>query len=353
MSRRRLREYGYRVGVIPTGRFNTLADVPGFGVGHSTVVEGEDIRSGVTAITTHGGDWFEEKTRASVDLFNGYGKMVGVSQIINEGVVETPVLLTETLNTFRVADALVDLVLEGRDPAPRSVNPVVAETNGGYLTDNHRRVVGPREVREAVEAAQACTGPVEEGNVGGGTPMTGYGFKGGIGTSSRRVGEATLGALVQLNCGAREDLRVLGVPVGRLLPDPGGPRPSGGSIIMVLATDVQLESRQLWKLAKRAVLGLARTGSYGGNGSGDFSLALSNASLPWREYVDSVGGDPERDSSLNPLYRAAVEAVEEAVLNALFKAETMTGRQGHTRYALPVEETLALLERYHPGGAEG
>jgi D-aminopeptidase len=350
MARGRVREYGLKPGMLPTGKFNTIADVDGVGVGHCTVIEGDDIRTGVTAITPHKGNLYEEKVAAAVDVFNGYGKSVGLSQIVNDGNIETPIMLTETLNTFKVADALIDYFPEKLGYTPRSINSVVGETNGGFLTDNQNRRIGKKEVFEAIDDALKCKGPVAEGAVGAGTPMTGYGFKGGIGTSSRKVGKATVGVIVQLNCGRKEDLMVLGAPVGREVKLPVEPETSpGNSIMMIVATDVELESRQLWKLAKRTMLGLARTGSFSSNGSGDYSIAFSTSKLNRTDFVESVGASLIGDGFLSPLYKGVVEATEEAVLNALFKAETMQGYQGNIRYGLPIEETLVVLERHGLG----
>ncbi len=347
MSRGRIREYGLKPPGLEPGKYNTIADVGGVGVGHCTVIEGDDIRTGATAITPHSGNLYEEKVTAAVDVFNGYGKSVGLSQIVNEGTIETPIMLTETLNTFKVADALIDYFPMKTGFTPRSLNSLVGETNGGYLTDNQNRRIGKEEVFKAIAAAHRCTGPVEEGNVGSGTPMTGYGFKGGIGTSSRKVGDATVGVLVQLNCGRKEDLRVLGAPVGREVEIPEKPAPSpGNSIMMIVATDVVVETRQLWKLAKRTMLGLARTGSYSSNGSGDYSIAFTTGKLSTEDFVASVDAPVSGDDFMSHIYMGCVEATEEAVLNALFKAETMQGYQGHIRYALPIEDALAILESH-------
>jgi D-aminopeptidase len=347
MERRRVREYGLKPGHLATGKHNTIADVDGVGVGHCTVIEDDDIRTGVTAIMPHSGNIYHEKVKAAVDVYNGYGKSVGLSQIVNEGTMETPIMLTETLNTFKVANSLIDYFHEKTGFTPRSLNSVVGETYGGYLTDNYKRMIGKEEVFKAIDAALSCKGPVEEGNVGGGTPMTGYGFKGGIGTSSRKVGKGTVGVLVQLNCGLKEDLMVLGAPVGRLVEIPEKPKPSlGNSIMMIVATDVALESRQLWKLAKRSILGLARTGSFSNNGSGEFSIAFTTKKIMALDFAESVGESLVGENFLNSLYKGTVEATEEAILNALFKAETMHGYQGHVRYALPLDETVSVLE-YH------
>lgn len=350
MSRGRVRDYDLRPGMLPRGKYNTMADVTGVGVGHCTVIEDDNIRTGVTAITPHMGNLYEEKVSAAVEVFNGYGKSVGLSQIVNEGTIETPILLTETLNTFKVADALIDYFPKKLGYTPRSLNSVVGETNGGYLTENQIRRNGKDEVFKTIDNALNCKGPVAEGNVGGGTPMTGYGFKGGIGTSSRKIGEGTVGVVVQLNCGRKEDLMVLGAPVGREVELPNDPEKSpGNSIMMIVATDVALESRRLWKLAKRTMLGLARTGSFSSNGSGDYSIAFTTGELSVDNFAESIDESPVGDGFLSPLYKGVVEATEESILNALFKAETLRGYQGHVRYALPIEETLASLERHGLG----
>ena len=350
MPRGRVRDYGLKPGMLPTGKYNTIADVAGVGVGHCTVIEGDDIRTGVTAITPHSRNLYEEKVAAAVDVFNGYGKSVGLSQIVNDGNIETPIMLTETLNTFKVADALIDYFPEKLGYTPKSLNSVVGETNGGFLTNNQNRRIGKAEVFEAIDNALNCKGPVAEGAIGAGKPMTGYGFKGGIGTSSRKIGEATVGVLVQLNCGRKEDLMVLGAPVGRKVELPEEPENSpGNSIMMIVATDVELETRQLWKLAKRTMLGLARTGSFSSNGSGDYSIAFSTSNLARSDFIESVEESTTGDGFMTPLYKGVVEATEESVLNALFKAETTQGYQGNIRYALPIEETLGVLERHGLG----
>jgi len=322
------------------GKLNAITDVEGVGVGHSTLVEGDSIRTGVTAIAPHRGNLVDDKVVAAVDLFNAYGKSTGLPQIIYEGVFETPIVLTETMNTWRVADAVVDYHVERMGISPTSLNVVVGETNGSYLTDNISRHVGREHVFEALDIARSASGRgrVLEGNVGGGTPMTGYGFKGGIGTSSRVGDGFTVGALVQLNCGIKEDLTIAGVPVGKEVKLPKNPATSpGNSIMMIIATDLAIDSRQLWKVAKRAALGLARTGTYGGNNSGDFTIAFTTGK------VSHVG---KGDKFLNPVYKATVEATEEAVVNALFSAETMTGYQGHVRHALPLDKVREIFRRY-------
>lgn len=341
MKRQRIRELGYKPGDMQTGLNNAITDVEGVGVGHVTVIEGDDIRTGVTAITPHSDDLYENRVPAAVDILNGYGKTVGLSQILYEGRLETPIMLTETLNTYRVADAVIDYYDDIMGYRPRSLNSVVGETNGGYLTDNFQRAVTKEHVYEAIEIARKTHGPIEEGEVGAGTPMTGFGFKGGIGTASRKAGDATVGVLVQLNCGSKNDLTVLGAPVGKKVELPVPPEKSpGNSIMMIVATDLDIDTRQLWKLAKRTTLGLARTGAYSSNGSGDFTISFTTGKV-------SVEGTPKDDGFLSPLYKGVVEATEEAILNALFMAETVTGYKGHTRHALPLDQTLSVLEWYN------
>ena len=350
-ERVRARDLGVRLGQMETGELNAITDVEGVGVGHSTIISGDDVRTGVTAIVPHQGNPYEEKVTAAVDLFNAWGKATGLPQIMFEGVMEVPIMLTETLNTWRVADATLDYMRGEYGVKAGSLNVVVGETNGGYLTDNFGRHVGRDAVFKALDAARRPEGlgRVPEGNVGGGTPMSGYGFKGGIGTSSRVYGNFTVGVLVQLNCGRKDDLMIGGVPVGRETELPKPPdRSPGNSIMMIVATDLAMDSRQLWKVAKRAALGLARTGSYGSNGSGDFTIAFTTGGKDVEGLMEAWPGErrPRGDGFLNPVYRATVEATEEAIVNALFMAETMVGRDGHTRYALPLDQLLEIFERY-------
>jgi len=360
----RTRELGIRIGDMETGTCNAITDVEGVGVGHSTIIRGEGplkvgegpIRAGVTAIIPHQGNPYYEKATAAVDIFNAYGKAVGLPQIMHMGVIETPILLTDTLNTWIVADALIDYLYERYGVQAGSINPVVGETNGGFLNDSQGRHVRRPQVFEALDKARSPegSGPVEEGCVGGGTPMAGFGFKGGIGTASRKTDYFTLGVLVQLNCGARGDLRIDGVPVGKILSEP---RPrgteAGNSIMMIVATDLGLTSRQLWKVAKRAILGVARVGHYGGVGSGDFTIAFTTDKRSVEEIAKGTGrpsGEGVRptqnENYLGSVYRAAVEATEEAVLNALFKAETMVGRDGNTREGIPLDRVKEIMEKY-------
>lgn len=346
-ERPRARELGLRIGRLPTGPWNAITDVEGVRVGHASVREGDSIRTGVTAILPHGGNLFREKVRAAIAVGNGFGKLIGLSQVNELGEIETPILLTGTLSVFRAADALVEtqLDLPGNQDV-RSINPIVGETNDGHLSDVRARPIRPEHVRQALASARG--GPVEEGAVGAGTGTTALGWKGGIGTASRRLGaEArayTLGVLVQTNFGG--DLRIDGVPVGTALGRQDSARPDGegdGSVMIVLATDAPLAHRELQRLALRAFLGIARTGSSMSHGSGDYAIAFSTSGEP-----------PLADGgTLSDLFLAAVEATEEAVINSLLRATAVTGFRGRRVEALPVERVLDILRahgRLEPGG---
>ena len=323
------------------------------------------VRTGVTAVVPHPGNLYRERPRAASFVFNGYGKSLGLVQLGELGVLETPILLTNTLSVFTAANALVTRALaENPDIGltAGTVNPVVGECSDAYLNDIRGRHVTEADCLEALRLA--APGPVPEGNVGAGTGMSCLGFKGGLGTASRLVtfgarpagpesapgARFTLGCLVLANFGRRADFRLDGVPVGRdLVADEELDQLPGGSIMIVLATDAPLTSRQLTRVSRRAALGLARTGSVGAHGSGDFVLAFSTAGLE-----PAFPSEPvlvryalaEDDRHFGPLFEAAVEATEEAIVNALFAAETMAGRDGHVREALPIEEVISILRRH-------
>ena len=360
--RPRVREAGIVVGVLPAGPLNAITDVDGVRVGQATVLRGQDVRTGVTAILPHGGNLFQEKVPAAIVVANGFGKLMGSTQVRELGEIETPILLTSTLSVPRVADALIEWMLArpGNEQV-RSINPVVAETNDGYLNDGRGRHNGPAEVAGALESARG--GRVEEGNVGAGTGTVAFGFKGGIGTASRVTprgeGGYTVGVLVQSNFGGV--LTIAGAPVGRELGryylrdqiDGPAPRAVGpgdaadGSIIVVVATDAPLDARNLERLAARALLGLARTGGAGSNGSGDYAIAFSTFAANRIRAVE--GPRPVTvlgNESASPLFLAAIEATEEAIYNSLFQARTMTGRDGHVVEALPLDRTLAILRKH-------
>jgi D-aminopeptidase len=350
-GRARARDLGLAPGGLPAGPQNAITDVPGIRVGHSTLIEGRDIRTGVTAIVHDalaGADLASRRTLpAGLSVFNGFGKMVGTTQVSELATIETPVLLTGTLSVFRVADSLLSY-LHARPGFAGSgtLNPIVAETNDGYLSDIWARPITPEHVRAALDGAAA--GPVAEGCVGAGTGTGALGYKAGIGTSSRACelssGSVTLGVLVQANFGG--ELTVLGVPC----PPPTGPGPdhdqdqdqppgqgqdeaAGNSCVIVLATDARLDSRQLTRLAARAFGGMARAGSDFSGRSGDYALALSTA-LPT---AAADGDGPVPDKDLDVLFQAAIEATEEAILNSIFMAVTTTGAGGRTRHAVPLD----------------
>ncbi len=337
--RPRARDVGVPCGTLPTGPGNAITDVSGVAVGQTTVVRGEDIRTGVTAVVPHAGNLLEEPVVGAVHVGNGFGKLMGSTQVAELGEIETPVLLTSTLNVPRVADALLDWVLERPgNEGVGSVNPLVAETNDGLLNDGRARPVGRAEVFAALDGARER--PPEEGSVGAGTGTVAFGFKGGIGTASRRLspelGGHTLGVLVQTNFGGL--LSVAGVPVGYELGHryPQSPTPpGGGSVVVVLATDAPLNARNLGRLGGRALAGIARTGASGAHRSGDYAIAFTvgprSSAVP--------------DRALDPLFWAAIEATEEAVYNSLFRATSVSGR-GRTVGALPIDATLELLRRH-------
>lgn len=353
---------------LPTGTNNAITDVAGVAVGHHTLIrgdgpwqpEGGPLRTGVTLILPHGGDLYEEKVAAAVHTINGFGKAYGFEQVRELGNLESPIALTGTLNVPRVADGLIELALEenpyiglGFPESGRrgyaSVNVVVGETSDGFLSDLHARPIGLQEVRAAL--ANATEGSVEEGVVGAGAGTSCFGWKGGIGTASRVLppeqGQFTIGALVQTNFGSPEELTILGVPIGRTVkpPQPEKRRIDEGSIMIVLATDAPLDARQLGRLCRRATFGLARTGSTCQGGSGDFVVAFSTTNrIPDRP--QSVVEEHPRlheQAIMNTLALAVVESVEEAIYNSLFRAHTVTGRDGNIRHALPIDEVLPLL----------
>ena len=344
-------------------------------VGQTTVIRGDNVRTGVTAVVPHGGNLFREKVPGAVFVGNGFGKLTGSTQVEELGEIETPILLTSTLNVPRVADALLDhmLALPGNEDV-LSVNVVVGETNDGYLNDVRGRHVGRKEVLAALKEAKG--GALEEGSVGAGTGTVCFGWKGGIGTSSRRLpqslGGFTVGVLVQSNYGGL--LTINGAPVGVELgkhflreelegkPQAKGPQANDqadGSVIVVIATDAPVDARNLKRMAARAVLGLGRTGASGSNGSGDYAIAFSTAK---QNRIDGRAKTGLRDTvvlandAMSPIFEAVIEATEEAVYNSLFKATTVTGN-GHTVEALPIDRTMEVLRKHNalgpPVKAEG
>ena len=359
-SRPRASDLGLKVGVLPAGPLDAITDVAGVAVGQTTLIRGDNIRTGVTVIVPHPGNLFRDKVPAAIYVGNGFGKLTGVTQVEELGEIETPILLTSTLAVPRVADALVSYMLElpGNEDV-MSVNPVVGETNDGYLNDIRGRHITPDDVFAALKAARG--GPVEEGAVGAGTGTTAFGWKGGIGTASRRVPEKfggyTVGVLVQTNFGGV--LTIGGAPVGvelgryelreELEKAGAGHDKADGSCMMVIATDAPLDAHALKRLASRAWLGLARTGGTASNGSGEYAIAFSTA-LAGRIRVDDRALTRKEEvvttGAMSPLFLAAIEATEEAVYNSMLKATTTSGN-GHTIEALPIERVTEILKEHH------
>ena len=350
-ARRRLRELGNTPGILPIGTWNAITDVSGVKVGHVTLIEGDDVRTGITAILSHEGNLFQDKVPAGIIVGNGFGKLTGSTQVHELGEIETPILLTNTLCVPRAAEAIIDWVLaQAGNEEVRSVNPVVGETNDGLLNNIRRMVVTKEHVLQAIDAASS--GPVGEGCVGAGAGTVCFGWKGGIGTSSRilpkKLGRYTVGTLVQTNFGGV--LQMDGIPVGKrlgqyYLKDALEDRTADGSVMIILATDAPLSDRNLKRLAKRGLAGLARTGASMSNGSGDYAIALSTAEEARRspERRSKVWAYPEVPNDLmSPLFQAAIEATEEAIYNALCMAETITGYKGQTINALPLDTAQNL-----------
>lgn len=352
-QRARARDLGIHVGILPPGPLNAITDVEGVRVGHRTLIEGDDVRTGVTAIVPHGGNVFQEKVPAAVFAANAFGKMAGALQVQELGNIETPIVLTNTLGVAAGIEGIVRHTLaQPGNASVRSVNAVVGETNDSYLNEIRGMHVTSDDVLAAI--ASAAGGDVAEGSVGAGTGTTTFGFKGGIGTSSRRVpadhGGYTVGVLVQSNYGGV--LTINGAPVGRELGNfPLSEYTTGGgadgSCMIVVATDAPLDARNLERLARRAVIGLGRTGSYMSNGSGDFVIAFSTA---YRIPNDSKLLDPPvamvSNTSMSTLFLATADATEEALYNSLFMATTITGRDGNRREAIPLDKVAEICARY-------
>ena len=368
--RLRAREAGVIVGVLQPGPLNAITDVGGVSVGNTTLILGDNVRTGVTAILPHNGNLFREKVPGAVFIGNAFGKLAGSTQVNELGEIETPIMLTSTLNVPRVADALIDymLALSGNEDV-QSINPLVGETNDGYLNDIRGRHVGREEVFAAIKNARG--GSVDEGAVGAGTGTVAFGFKGGIGTSSRKLpvslGGYTIGVLVQTNFGGI--LTINGAPVGRELgryylkeqlsgkdfgtkgsTNSSLSNSADGSVIIVIATDAPIDHRNLQRLAARSMMGLARTGAAGSNGSGDYAIAFSTA--PELRIRTAAGNRASKSNvtllsndAMSPLFLAVIEATEEAIYNSLFRATTTTGR-GHTVDALPIDRALEILRRH-------
>lgn len=357
-QRVRARDLGVKPGVFPPGKNNAITDVAGVRVGHTTVIEGDSVRTGVTAILPHGGNLFTDRVPAALHVGNGFGKITGVTQLRELGELETPILLTCTLCVWKAADAMVGYLLEQPNMGSvRSINPVVAETNDGTLNAIRSRPIRPEQVRAAI--ANASTGPVAEGAVGAGTGTIAFGWKGGIGTSSRvlpqSLGGYTVGVIAQTNYGGI--LQVMGAPVGKELGqyafkrEAESPGERGdGSCVMVVATDAPLSDRNLERLAARAIMGLARTGSSAANGSGDYVLAFSTSEKVRRQFnAQRLATEELANEQMSGLFQAAVEATEEALYNSLFMATTTTAN-GRTVEPLPLEKVKEILKKYGVAG---
>jgi D-aminopeptidase len=357
-QRARARDLGVKPGVFTPGALNAITDVAGVRVGQTTVVEGANVRTGVTAILPHGGNVFTDRVPAALHVGNGFGKITGVTQLRELGELETPILLTCTLCVWKAADAMVEWLLERPDMTNvRSINPLVAETNDGTLNDIRSRPIKPEHVRAALTGA--TSGPVAEGSVGAGTGTVAFGWKGGIGTSSRvlpkSLGGWTVGVLVQTNFGGI--LQVLGAPVGKELGqyafkrEAESPGDRGdGSCVIVVATDAPLSDRNLERLAARAIMGLARTGSSASNGSGDYALAFSTSDKVRRASTATrLTTEELANEQMSGLFEGAVEATEEAIYNSLFQATTTTSN-GRTIEAIPLDKVRAVLTKYNVTG---
>ena len=348
-QRSRARDIGVEIGIFKPGKWNAITDVNGVTVGHSTLISGKSVRTGVTIIKPHEGDLFKEKVTAAVHVINGFGKAIGFTQVEELGTIETPIALTNTLNVFIVGDAIVEYMIS-KNPKIRSVNPIVGETNDGGLNDIQGRHVKMKHVLEAIKNAKS--GPVKEGSVGAGTGTRALGFKGGIGTSSRvlpkKLGGYSIGVLVQSNFG--NSLVVNGAPVGRELSKSSFSSSipyddDEGSCMIVIATDAPLSNRNLKRIAKRAIIGIGKVGGYASNGSGDYVIAFSTYKDTSSDKITS-DRTSVRNSAMTSLFQATVEATEESIINSIFMAETISSSFGKSE-ELPINETIKILKKYN------
>jgi len=354
-QRQRARQYGITIGVLPTGAHNAITDVKGVKVGHTTLIRDPHIRTGVTAILPHEGNLFQQKVPAAIFVGNGFGKLAGSTQVQELGNLETPIVLTNTLAVGTAMNAVVQWTLgQPENEQVQSVNALVGETNDGSLNDIRSRPVTEAQVLEAIRNAK--NGPVAEGNVGAGTGTVCFGFKGGIGTASRQLpaslGNYTVGVLVQTNFGGV--LQIAGAPVGKELNQyylsKQLKEAADGSCMIVVATDAPVDARNLERIAQRAMLGLAKTGGIASNGSGDYVIAFSShppLRIPHRPKDKTQTVTLLHNDEMSPLFMATIEATEEAILNSLFTAETMTGASQRSVPALPMDQVLPILKKYH------
>lgn len=353
-AQQRARDLGIKIGVMQPGKLNSITDVQGVKVGHVTLIEASSIRTGVTAILPHEGNIFQEKVPAAIAVGNGFGKLAGSTQVKELGNIESPIVLTNTLSVATALDAMVEytLGLPGNEKV-QSVNAVVGETNDGYLNDIRGRHVKKEHVLEAVKNSKS--GVVAEGNVGAGTGTVCFGFKGGIGTASRILPKAsggyTVGVLVQTNFGGV--LQIDGAPVGEALKKyylSGQLKDVDGSCMIVIATDAPLDARNLERLAQRAIMGLAKTGGIASNGSGDYVIAFSTDERVRVKHEKAALTDETivvRNDAMSPLFMAVIEATEEAIINSLLMAKTMTGKDGNKIEALPHDEVIKILKKHN------
>ena len=351
-SHGRLSDYGIKIGIYEIGKYNSITDVEGVKVGHFSLFKNDNIRTGATAILPYAGNIFMNKVPAAIYIANGFGKLTGYTQVEELGVIETPIILTNTLSVPTAADALIDYVLSIDDNRKyvRSINPVVGETNDGSLNDIQGRYLTKENVIAAIN--NATSGPVEEGSIGAGTGTVCFGYKGGIGTSSRVLpkerGGYTVGVLVQTNFGG--NLTIAGIPVGEKLKNDKELNSGDGSCMIIVATDAPITSRNLKRLAKRAIFGVARTGGHCSNGSGEYVVAFSTAKdlrIPYYSSENDFLENKElRNDKMTPLFEAVIEATEEAILNSLFMSKTVTGKNGLTIEKIPVEKVIRIL-KYH------
>ncbi|MFD2525266.1 P1 family peptidase [Flavihumibacter stibioxidans] len=349
------RELGLAIGVLPTGKWNAITDVSGIKVGHSTLLKGDSVRTGVTVILPHDGNLFQQKVPAAIYTGNGFGKLAGSTQVQELGNLESPVVLTNTMNVATAMEAVIThTIAQPGNENVMSVNALVGETNDGWLNDIRGRHVTQHDVLDAIK--NATGGPVPEGSLGAGTGTVCFGFKGGIGTASRKLpvdlGGYTVGVLVQSNFGGV--LQVDGVPVGEELKKFSFSNELlnnvDGSCMMVVATDAPLDSRNLHRLAKRAFMGLAKTGGIASNGSGDYVIAFSTYKgniVPHNTAATELQMTVLHNDEMSPLFMAAIEATEEAIINSLLKAETVKGFKEHTAEALPLPQLRDILKKYN------
>ncbi|MEO6136082.1 MAG: P1 family peptidase [Ginsengibacter sp.] len=355
LSAQNARHYGIKIGVMAPGTFNNITDVPGVKVGHTTLIKGDSIRTGVTAILPFDGNIFQNKIPGAVFVANGFGKLAGSTQVNELGNIETPIVLTNTLNVSTAMDALIEYTLNQKGNGEvASVNAIAGETNDGFLNDIRGRHVSKADVFSAIK--NASSGDFAQGTVGAGTGTVCFGFKGGIGSSSRKLpaslGGYTIGVIVQSNFGGV--LQIDGVPVGeelgkfsfrdKLLNN------VDGSCMIVVATDAPLDHRNLYRLAKRAFLGLGKTGGIASNGSGDYVIAFSTdpgLRIPYDSKEPLLEQKLLNNDETSPLFMAAIEATEEAIINSLFAATSVKGIRGHNVESIPLEKVLDILKKYN------